>query len=47
MSVIKKIRSNLNTENSKSLAHTFMSSQFYYASIIWVFSGKMLIPKMH
>ena len=43
---LQRIRDYLSTEKVRLLASTFINSQFYYATLIWMFAGKSLISKV-
>ena len=43
---LQKIRNYLSTEKATLLAPAFISSQFYYAPLIWIFADKTLISKV-
>ena len=43
---LPKIRNYLSTEKARLLAPAFISSQFYYAPLIWMFADKTLISKV-
>ena len=40
------IRKYLSTDKAKTLCNAFINSQFYYAPLIWVFAGKLLISRV-
>ena len=42
---LQRIRKYLSTDKAKTLCNAFISSEFYYAPLIWMFSGKLLILK--
>ena len=39
------IRKYLRADETKTLCNTFISSQFYYAPLIWMFAGKLSISR--
>ena len=43
---LQRIRKHLSTDKAKTLGNTFISSQFYYAPLIWMFAGKLLISRV-
>ena len=43
---LPKIRNYLSIEKARLLAPAFISSQFYYALLIWMFADKTLISKV-
>ena len=46
LGVFQRIRKYINSEKAKVLVNAFSNSQFYYASMIWMFAGETLIPKV-
>ena len=42
---LQRIRKYLSTDKAKTLCNVFISCEFYYAPLIWMFSGKLLILK--
>ena len=40
------MRKYLTTDKAKTLCNPFISSQFYYAPLIWMFAGKLLISRI-
>ena len=43
---LQYIRKYLSTDKAKTLCNAFINSQFYYAPLIWVFAGKLLISRV-
>ena len=44
---LKRIRKYLTTKQAETLANAFINSQFNYCSLIWMFSGKRNLNKIH
>ena len=43
---VKRIRKCLSTDKEKTVCNAFINSQFYYAPLIWMFPGKLLISRV-
>ena len=43
---LQRIRKYLSTDKAKTLCNAFISSQFYYAPLLWMFAGKLSIPRV-
>ena len=43
---LQRIRKYLSTEKEKIRCNALRSSQFYYVPIIWMFAGKLSIPRI-
>ena len=42
---LQSIKQYLSTDKAKILCNAFINSQFYYAPLIWMFAGKLLISR--
>ena len=43
---LQHIRKYLSTDKAKTLGNAFISSQFFYAPLIWMFEGNLLISRV-
>ena len=43
---VTSIRKYLSTDKAKTLCNAFMSSQFFYAPLTWMFAWKLLISRV-
>ena len=43
---LQHIRKYLSTDKAKTLFNAFINSQFYYAPLIWMFAGKLLMSRV-
>ena len=44
--MLQHIRKYLSTDKAKALFNAFINSQFYYAPLIWMFAGKLLMSRV-
>ena len=43
---LQRIRKYLSTDDAKTLCNAFINTQFYYAPLIWMSAGKLLISRV-
>ena len=43
---LQRRRKYLSTDKAKTFCNAFISGQFYYAPLIWMFGGKLLISRV-